>query len=71
MRDDPLAKYASAGGALFDWAESLIAYSQRRRGERDEVWEFHLQNRMRVSRHGLSLLKVAAARLASWERPGL
>lgn len=71
MHDDALADFGSGGEMLFERTESLIADSQRRRKERDEVWAFHLGNRVRVSALGRSLLIEAVARIESCERPSV
>lgn len=63
MDDDALADFASGDDQFFDRTQSLIAESQRRRRERDAEWAIHLENRMRVSAHGIALLREVAARL--------
>lgn len=70
MRDDPLADFASDGGMLFESVELLIADSQRRRRVRDEVWAFHLQNRLRMSVDGISLIAEAMARIDATKKLG-
>lgn len=69
VHDDTPAELASGAPVRVERTESLVAWSQRRRRERDAVWYFHLEDRLQVSAHGLSLIKTAMARFDTCREP--